>query len=305
MTFSQLQYVVEISRTKSIYKAAQNLFISHSVVSSAIRNLEKELGQPIFYRSNKGVTPTAFGVLFIDHILPIKLSLDQLDGFLQDSGQQTFCVASMGFPFVTAICADLIKQYKEQRLSIRQFEEYAQSIPTLVAERQATIGILRIWSCYMPSLQQQFRAQEIELHPLATLEVGITVGHLNPLFYKAEDFVYAHELKNYTALMYTSDDIGPYADVFNKLNMPHLHSKFSTSSRAAIFELLDTTDAFYINSMNYPEEGTNPNTSSHRRTLKLKDCPISSQIIWIKRKDHLTNEVEKNFLNEIKLYFRI
>ena len=58
MTFQQLQYLLEVSRTGSISGAAKNLFLAQSSVSASISNLEEELGFPIFIRSKKGVIPT-------------------------------------------------------------------------------------------------------------------------------------------------------------------------------------------------------------------------------------------------------
>ena len=40
MTINQLKYVVEVAKAGSINKAATNLFISQSVVSTAITSLE-------------------------------------------------------------------------------------------------------------------------------------------------------------------------------------------------------------------------------------------------------------------------
>ena len=45
MNLNQLKYVIEIARTRSINKAASNLFVSQSVLSTAIISLEKEIGQ--------------------------------------------------------------------------------------------------------------------------------------------------------------------------------------------------------------------------------------------------------------------
>ena len=44
MTFQQLEYIVEISKCGSINKAAQKLFLSQSGISTAVRELENELG---------------------------------------------------------------------------------------------------------------------------------------------------------------------------------------------------------------------------------------------------------------------
>ena len=72
MNLNQLKYVIEIARTRSINKAASNLFVSQSVLSTAIISLEKEIGQPIFIRSNKGVSLTPFGHTFVSYVTPIQ-----------------------------------------------------------------------------------------------------------------------------------------------------------------------------------------------------------------------------------------
>ena len=43
VTLEQLNYVIEVSKTGSMNKAANNLFISQSTLSVSIQNLEKEL----------------------------------------------------------------------------------------------------------------------------------------------------------------------------------------------------------------------------------------------------------------------
>ncbi|MBQ5325718.1 MAG: LysR family transcriptional regulator, partial [Oscillospiraceae bacterium] len=61
MTFSQLNYVLEISRCGSINKAASKLFVSQSSLSNSIQELEKELDITIFVRSTKGIELTPEG----------------------------------------------------------------------------------------------------------------------------------------------------------------------------------------------------------------------------------------------------
>lgn len=67
MTFQQLEYLLEVSRTGSISGAAKNLFLAQSSVSASISNLENELGFPIFVRTKKGITPTLQGAHVIEY----------------------------------------------------------------------------------------------------------------------------------------------------------------------------------------------------------------------------------------------
>ena len=59
MTLQQLKYVIEVARSRSISKAAQNLFISQPSLSNALKEVEKEMGITIFSRTNKGIMITA------------------------------------------------------------------------------------------------------------------------------------------------------------------------------------------------------------------------------------------------------
>ena len=61
MTFNQLKYVVAVAEVGSINKAAAKLFVSQSVVSTAIASLEHEIGHEIFVRNSRGVVLTSFG----------------------------------------------------------------------------------------------------------------------------------------------------------------------------------------------------------------------------------------------------
>ena len=65
MTLQQLKYVIAISETGSLNKAAETLFIAQPSLTSAVRELEKEIGIQIFNRSGRGVTLTNDGMEFI------------------------------------------------------------------------------------------------------------------------------------------------------------------------------------------------------------------------------------------------
>ena len=71
MTFQQLTYVVEISRCGSINKAAHKLLLSQSGISTAVRELEEELGIRFFLRSNRGVECTPEGKEFISYAISL------------------------------------------------------------------------------------------------------------------------------------------------------------------------------------------------------------------------------------------
>ena len=71
MTFQQLEYIVEISKCGSINKAAQKLFLSQSGISTAVRELENELGIRVLARSNRGVEFTPEGKEFLSYAVSL------------------------------------------------------------------------------------------------------------------------------------------------------------------------------------------------------------------------------------------
>jgi DNA-binding transcriptional LysR family regulator len=55
------KYAIEIERTRSITKAAENLFMAQPNLSKAIKEMEETLGFSIFERNSKGIMPTQKG----------------------------------------------------------------------------------------------------------------------------------------------------------------------------------------------------------------------------------------------------
>ena len=67
MTLAQLNYVVKIAETKSINKAAAELFVSQPALSGAVHDLEDEIHTELFVRSNKGIVITTAGEEFLSY----------------------------------------------------------------------------------------------------------------------------------------------------------------------------------------------------------------------------------------------
>ena len=65
MTFVQLKYILTIAETKSLNKAAEQLYVSQPSLTNALKELEKEVGITIFFRTGRGVTLTNDGVEFL------------------------------------------------------------------------------------------------------------------------------------------------------------------------------------------------------------------------------------------------
>ena len=67
MTLQQLRYIVEVAKSGTFMEAAKNLFLSQPSLTKSIKELEKEMGILIFDRTNKGVSVTKEGEIFLSY----------------------------------------------------------------------------------------------------------------------------------------------------------------------------------------------------------------------------------------------
>lgn len=71
-----LEYIVAIAEERSLTRAAERFYLSHPALSRHLRNVEKELGAPLFRRTAEGMEPTPAGLYFISDARAI-LHLEQ------------------------------------------------------------------------------------------------------------------------------------------------------------------------------------------------------------------------------------
>lgn len=79
MTLQQLRYLIAITEYGSINAAANHMFASQSNLSTAIHDLESELGITIFTRSNRGVTLTNDGTELLGYARQVVEQADMLE----------------------------------------------------------------------------------------------------------------------------------------------------------------------------------------------------------------------------------
>lgn len=79
MNLLHLKYAIEVEKTNSISKAAENLFMGQPNLSRAIKELEESLGIIIFRRTSKGISPTPRGVEFLAYAKSILAQVSEVE----------------------------------------------------------------------------------------------------------------------------------------------------------------------------------------------------------------------------------
>ena len=118
MRLEQLTYMVEIAKTHSFSLAAENLFISQSTLSEAIKKLEAELSVALFTRAKNGVYLTDAG----QEILDIALQMLRLSDQIKTVARQANPVAAsnMRGELDISVSVGIIQEYLERMLPIFQ-----------------------------------------------------------------------------------------------------------------------------------------------------------------------------------------
>ena len=78
-TLQQLRYLIAVAEYGSINAAARELFATQSNLSTAIKDLEQELGVTIFTRSNRGVALTNDGTELLGYARQVIEQADMLE----------------------------------------------------------------------------------------------------------------------------------------------------------------------------------------------------------------------------------
>ena len=155
---SQLEYILAVEQCGSINLAANKLFVSQSMISSSIIQLEEELGQPLFLRSNKGIALTSFGREFIPYARSVIDQIDQMKtlGYEKKSPSRTLTVCNNSFRFAAQIAARLYNRYESDgNISISLLDCSRQECIDRVSNHMSELAIARIWSFQQSVLFKQ------------------------------------------------------------------------------------------------------------------------------------------------------
>lgn len=184
MTFQQLQYLQEVSRTGSISAAAKNLLLAQSSVSASISNLEEELGYPIFIRGKKGVTPTVQGAEVIEQAARILQSYNAMTEIGNGSKKHIRIGTSMIEPLDKAF-TQLVAHYAEDDTVSFSVDSFSipESVRKLVSF-ELDVAVILNHEGRSLSVDALLKSKNLTWQTIATLPVVVQIGPGHPLYEK-------------------------------------------------------------------------------------------------------------------------
>ncbi|MCX7890787.1 MAG: LysR family transcriptional regulator [Burkholderiales bacterium] len=174
----QLRVLLAVAREGSFRKAGSALHMTQPAVTSAIAELERTLGVPLFERSALGVRPTAHGERFIQRAAAIfgelRLAAQDIESAVRGS-RAVFSVGIggglWGAGIMPAALAELLDHHPQASISIREAGEDA--LIELIKAQDLDLAIARLAPLPVHP--------EFALQPLFEDALRVITGRSHPL----------------------------------------------------------------------------------------------------------------------------
>ncbi|KAB8127486.1 LysR family transcriptional regulator [Gracilibacillus oryzae] len=245
MTFQQLKYVIEVARSRSISKAAQNLFISQPSLSNSIKELEKEMGITIFSRTNKGIIITPEGSEFLGYARQVLEQAELLENrYAQNSSQQQFAVSSQHYAFAVSAFVRLLQDYNREEYEFTLRETKTYEIIDDVTNLRSEIGILYLNGFNEKVISKFLREGNLVFQQLFEAKPHVFISSNNPL--AQQDYVTLADLEPYPYLSYEQGEYNSFYFSEEILSTLTRLKNIRVTDRATLFNLLIGLNGYTI-----------------------------------------------------------
>lgn len=297
MTLQQLHYVIVISETGSMNKAAERLYIAQPSLTSAVKELEGEIGITIFNRSGRGVTLTADGMEFLSYARQVYQQYETLqEKYTGGNVKKKFGISAQHYSFAVKAFVDTVKVFDtyEYEFAVRETKtsEVIEDVSTLRSE----IGILYLSDFNRQIITKLLHANSLEFYHLIDCGVYVYLWKGNPL--ADRESISLSDLESYPCLTFEQGD---------KSSFYFAEEIFSTADYARVIKASDRSTM--LNLM----KGLNGYTfcsgiicgslnGSDYTAVPIADESSVMEIGYITRKNTILSEVGTVYIEKLKEY---
>ena len=304
MTLQQIRYMITIAETGSLGKAAERLYVSQPSLTSAVKELEKELGLILFRRSSKGVTLTPDGMRFLPYARQVETQyLTLMEEFGKIEKRKTrFAVSTQHYSFAvkafveTAAHVDMA----EYELAIRETRtlEVIQDVASLRSE----IGVLYLNESNRKPLMKLLEQEGLVFHPLIDCGAFVYLWKEHPLAKKQS--ITLQDLQPYPCLAFEQGDAPFYfsEELMSTEQYPRL---IHCCDRATVLNLMVGLKGYTLCSGIICEELSGVDYLSVPLSLGENQADPTMQIGYIDRKNHIHTPLGLAYVEEMKKYLNV
>jgi DNA-binding transcriptional LysR family regulator len=233
-TLRQIQYFVAVAEQGSVTRAAQNLSISQSSVTEALRELENDLGVELFERHPRGLTITHNGHQFLRHATKILATVS--DARTSFSGQQSELSGTLNIGVTSLVAgyvlSDLLARFRRAcpRVEVSAIEDNGSYLEHLLVGGELDVAVMVI------SNLRDRMALQAEILETSPYRLWLPMGH--PLV--SADIISVADIAREPLIMLTVDEIEENTGKLLSALGARPHVAFRTRSVEAVRSLVAT-----------------------------------------------------------------
>ncbi len=238
MTLQQLIYIVKIAETKSLNKAAAELFVSQPALSSTLKDLEDEIHLVLFIRNNRGIIITSEGEEFLKYARQmVELNRMITERFIDSKhSKKKFSVSMQHYSFAVEAFIDLAKEFGMDDYEFAVHETKTCEVIDNVKNYRSELGVLYVNEFNEKAMHKIFAENEVEFIPLFECKLYVYLSKKHPLGQrKCIDF---EELKSYPCLSFEQGDKNSFYFAEEVLSTSEYSQIIKADDRATMLNLM-------------------------------------------------------------------
>jgi Transcriptional regulator len=246
MTLQQLKYIITVVKCGSITEAAKQLYISQPSLSSAVKELETELGIEIFRRTAKGITLSSDGTEFLSYARQVIEQTDLLERhYLGKKPSKQLCsVSTQHYAFAVNAFVNLISSLDSDEYEFTLRETRTYEIIEDVKDFHSEIGILYLNDFNEKVITKFLKESHLVFSPLFTADPHVFISSTHPL--AKQKSISLADLENYPCLTFEQGEYNSFYFSEEILStVPH-KKIIHVSDRATLFNLLIGLNGYTI-----------------------------------------------------------
>ncbi len=304
MTIQQLRYAVAISEAGSLNKASEILYVAQPSLTSAVQELEKELGVTLFSRSGRGVTLTNDGVEFVSYARQV---LQQYDGLLERFGRggkrkKKFGISTQHYSFAVKSFVELVRRFGMEEYEFAIRETRTRDVMDDVFTGKSEIGILYLSDFNRAPLEKLLRANQLEFHPLTECEAYVYIWKGHPLADKP--VIRFADLEPYPCLSFEQGGSGSFYYAEEILSTAEYPRTIRATDRATMLNLMVGLNGYTLCSGVICEELNGSDYAAVPFQAEEDAVGRRMEIGYVTRRNTALSELAELYVRELDRYLK-
>ena len=306
MTIQQLNYVITISEKGSLNKAAEVLFVTQPSLTSAVRELEKELGITLFNRGGKGVTLTNDGAEFIQYARQV---VTQYERLLEKYGKggnlrKKFGISCQHYSFAVKSFVEMVKQFDTDEYEFAIRESKTRDVIEDVTTGKSEVGILYLSDFNRKAIGKFLKSSQLEFHPLIKCEPYVYLWKGHPL--AGQKSIRLEELRDYPCLSFEQGPSGAFYFAEEILSTYDYIRTIKATDRATMLNLMVGLNGYTLCSGIICEELNGSDYVAVAFEDKEEEVAAGRmEIGYIVKENMIMSQMAEKYIKELKRYLGV